>query len=82
MAVGRLVHALPDPVKRAIKETVLPQPLAEGEIVPEWHLQSWDGSWWRHNPKRWHVMVFYPGDDTPGCTTQLQDFQEIGRAHV
>ncbi len=75
MAVGRLLHALPDPVKRSIKDTVYPSLLAEGEVVPEWHLQSWDGSWWRHNPKRWHVMVFYPGDDTPGCTAQLQDFQ-------
>jgi peroxiredoxin Q/BCP len=76
MPVGRLLHSLPDPVKRSIKDTVYPKLLAEGEIAPEWHLQSFDGTWWRHNPKRWHVMVFYPGDDTPGCTAQLQDFQE------
>ncbi len=71
-----LVHKLPTPLKQSIKDMVYPNLLAEGETSPEWHLQSWDGSWWRHNPTRWHVMVFYPGDDTPGCTAQLQDFQE------
>ncbi|MCB9758290.1 MAG: redoxin domain-containing protein [Alphaproteobacteria bacterium] len=71
-----LARALPEPVKRAIKARVYPPLLAEGETVPEWHLQSWDGSWHRHNNRKWTVMVFYPGDDTPGCTRQLAELQE------
>ena len=69
-------NRLPTPMKQSIKSSVLPELLREGETIPEWHLQSWDGTWWRHHPKRWHVMVFYPGDDTPGCTAQLQDMQD------
>ena len=30
----------------------------------------------------WAVMVFYPGDHTPGCTAQLQDMQERYRAFL
>lgn len=68
--------ALPTPLKDAIKRKVYPQLLAEGELVPEWILQGHDDRWYRHNNRKWTVMVFYPGDDTPGCTAQLQDFQE------
>ena len=53
--------------------------------MPEWHLQSFDGKWYRHNKLSWAVMVFYPADDTPGCTRQLEElqahlpqFQELG----
>jgi peroxiredoxin Q/BCP len=70
-----LKNALPTPVKDAVKRKVYPKLLAEGETVPEWQLQAWDGTWYRHNNRKWTVMVFYPGDDTPGCTAQLQDLQ-------
>jgi len=74
--IQQLKGALPTPIKDALKRKIYPPLLAEGENVPEWHLQSWDDSWHRHNNRKWTVMVFYPGDDTPGCTAQLQDFQE------
>ena len=70
-----VLHRLPTPLKDAIKARVYPSPLEEGTIAPEWHLQSWDGSWHRHQPGRWSVLVFYPGDSTAGCTRQLQEFQ-------
>lgn len=71
-----LLDRIPRPVKEAVKDKIYPQLLAEGETVPEWHLQAADGAWHRHNNRRWTVMVFYPGDDTPGCTAQLQDLQD------
>ncbi len=67
---------LPTPVKQAIKERVYPDLLPEGEVAPEWHLQNWDGSWHRMRKDCWNVLVFYPADDTPGCTKQLQDFAD------
>jgi peroxiredoxin Q/BCP len=85
MAVGNLFKNLPNPLKNAIKERAYPPLLPEGEVVPEWHLQSFDGKWYRHNKLSWAVMVFYPADDTPGCTRQLEElqahlpqFQELG----
>lgn len=75
MSLGKLAGKLPAPIKSAVKEKLQPAMLPEGEIVPEWTLQSWDGEWYRHKNHKWTVMVFYPGDDTPGCTAQLQDFQ-------
>ena len=73
-SIGGLLRRLPEPVKRAIKAQVYPAMLAEGEVAPEWQLQSHDGSWHRLG-RRWSVLVFYPGDDTPGCTKQLQEMQ-------
>ncbi|HJN76720.1 MAG TPA: peroxiredoxin family protein [Myxococcota bacterium] len=75
--IRELRGALPTPVKEALKRRIYPPLLAEGETVPEWHLQSWDGSWHRHNNRKWTVMVFYPMDDTPGCTAQLRDYREL-----
>ena len=74
-SLGSLVHKLPEPAKQAIKERVYPNLLAEGETAPEWQLQNWDDKWYRMK-KGWSILVFYPGDDTPGCTAQLQSFQE------
>ena len=65
---------LPAPLRRSIQERAYPALLAEGETVPEWHLQSWDGSWHRQG-KQWTVMVFYPDDAGPVCRTQLATFQ-------
>ncbi len=75
MDLGGLVHKIPTPIKQQIKARVYPELLREGETVPEWILQAHDGSWYRHDNRRWTIMVFYPGDDTPGCTAQLKDFQ-------
>ncbi len=72
--LGKLASRLPAPVKQALKDALYPALLPEGETAPEWHLQSYDGSWHRQ-PTRWAILVFYPGDDTPGCTAQLQDFE-------
>lgn len=74
-SLGALASKLPTPVKQAIKDRVYPELLPEGETAPEWQLQGWDGEWHRLK-KEWSILVFYPGDDTPGCTKQLQDFQE------
>lgn len=72
--VHAVLHRIPDPIKEAIKDRAYPDLLAEGETAPEWHLQSYDGRWHRMR-NNWSLLVFYPGDDTPGCTAQLQDVQ-------
>jgi len=76
MSIGSLIRKLPSPVKDTLKDKLYPAMLREGETVPEWTLQSWDGQWYRHKNHKWTIMVFYPGDMTPGCTAQLQDFQK------
>ena len=73
--LGGIAAKLPTPVKQALKDRVYPNMLPEGETAPEWQLQSWDGEWHRMK-KEWSILVFYPGDDTPGCTKQLQEYQE------
>ncbi len=73
-ALHTLSARLPEPVKQALKDAIYPALLPEGESAPEWHLQSYDNSWHRQ-PNRWAILVFYPGDDTPGCTKQLADFE-------
>ena len=75
MDLGGLIHKIPTPLKQTLKNRLYPELLKEGETVPEWILQSWDGAWHRHDNRKWTVMVFYPGDDTPGCTAQLQDLK-------
>lgn len=73
-ALAALKDRLPAPVKQALKDALYPALLPEGETAPEWHLQSYDGSWHRQ-PNRWAILVFYPGDDTPGCTRQLAELE-------
>ena len=70
-----IIGRVPQPVRKALADQVFPQMIPEGETAPEWQLQSYDGSWHRLKAE-WSVMVFYPGDDTPGCTKQLEAFQE------
>ena len=63
---------LPTPLRRSIQERAYPALLAEGETAPEWHLQSWDGTWHRQG-KHWTVMVFYPDDaGAPGAVSRAQ----------
>lgn len=74
LSPGALAARIPTPLRQAIKDRLYPELLAEGETEPEWQLQNWDGAWHRSKDE-WAILVFYPGDDTPGCTHQLQDFQ-------
>lgn len=79
MAFRSALKKLARPLKDGVKDKLSPKLLQESEEAPEWQLQSWDDSWHRHRTGKknshWAVMVFYPADDTPGCTAQLQDFQ-------
>lgn len=77
-SIHSVLGRIPEPVKRGIADAVYPELLDEGATAPEWQLQGHDGEWYRFQRKRWTLMVFYPGDDTPGCTAQLEDVQ----AHV
>jgi peroxiredoxin Q/BCP len=76
MGLRDLMNKVPTPLKQAVKERVYPQLLPEGELAPEWHLQSYDDSWHRMRGTQWSILVFYPGDDTPGCTQQLTKLAE------
>jgi len=76
MPLKSLVRRLPSPVKNAVKQRLYPDLLAQGEVMPKWSLQSYDGHWKTAEKKRWSLLCFYPGDDTPGCTAQLQDLQD------
>ena len=75
MSLRDLVNRVPTPLKQAVKDKVYPEMLPEGDLAPEWHLQDQDDKWHRMKGNRWAVLVFYPSDDTPGCTLQLQEFQ-------
>ena len=75
MGFGRFLTRLPDPVKDAIKERVWPRALAEGEMVPEWHLQAHDRTWHRQGP-HWSILHFLPScPDDPRIGTALDDLQ-------
>lgn len=76
-SIHSLIRRIPSPIKDAVKKAVYPELLEVGTTAPEWHLQNWDGSWHRMRQDQWVVMVFYPGDDTPGCTTQLCDLRDV-----
>jgi len=51
--------------------------LGAGSEAPEFDLRAHDGADVQSETlkgKHHYVLVFYPGDDTPGCTLQLQAF--------
>jgi peroxiredoxin Q/BCP len=75
MNLRDLINKVPIPLKQAVKDAVYPDMIPEGELAPEWHLQDQHGKWHRMKGDGWALLVFYPGDDTPGCTLQLQEFQ-------
>lgn len=80
MPVGRMLRNLPEPVKEAIKARVWPRPLAEGEAVPEWHLQAQDRTWHRQGA-HWSVMHFLPScQDDPRIGTALEDLEQHRQA--
>lgn len=57
--------------------------LGKGTTAPEFRLRDQNGSWvtladvLTQGPA---VLVFYPGDNTPGCTIQLNQFREEASA--
>lgn len=69
-------HRAPPPVRQAIKARLYPPTLREGETAPELHLLGHDGKY-HVLDEDWSLLIFYPGDDTPGCTRQLAEMQEI-----
>jgi peroxiredoxin len=70
-----LLNHVPTPLKQSIKAKVYPNMILEGNEAPEWTLQDHEDKWQRMRSKQWTVLIFYPKDDTPGCTDQLQQFQ-------
>ena len=52
--------------------------LEEGKRAPAFTLESDDGSKvaLKDYKGRWLVVYFYPRDNTPGCTTEAQDFNK------
>lgn len=63
--------------------------LAVGQLAPEFTLPDHEGnvvSLASFRGKQPVLLVFYPGDETPGCTTQLcairDDWGEFERYHV
>ena len=54
--------------------------LGAGSEAPEFDLQGHDGARVRSadlKDEAHYVLIFYPGDDTPGCTDQLASFDEL-----
>jgi len=71
--LGLAIKAGPD--DKADKKTILevgqPAPTFE---APDEQGKTWQSS--RHVGKKIIVVYFYPGDFTPGCTTQAQKFRD------
>ncbi len=77
MGPRAVLSSLPEPVKRALKEALLPKPLPEGEAVPEWHLQAHDRGWHRQGVF-WSVMQFMPAcTEDPRVEKQLLDLERF-----
>ena len=53
--------------------------VTKGSTVPAFAGLTTDGSQVTEKTYsgRWLVLYFYPRDDTPGCTTEAQDFQRL-----
>ena len=76
MDLRAAISKLPESIKRPIKDAVLPRPIPEGEVVPEWHLQAHDRSWHRQGVY-WSVMQFLPAcTEDPRNDAQLLELQQ------
>ena len=53
--------------------------LKVGKKAPQFKLQDQYGTWhtWRGAAGEWHIIYFYPKDDTPGCTKEACTIAEI-----
>jgi len=70
------------PVPRTAKTEVetLPEGMpAVGSAAPDFTLQDQDGTSFQLSAQRGRsvVIYFYPRDNTPGCTTEAQQFSEL-----
>ena len=54
-------------------------PPALGAAAPDFKLQDQTGKWHQLKDYRgkWVVLYFYPKDNTPGCTTEGQNFRDL-----
>ena len=60
-----------------------PALLGAGSEAPSFNLADHKGDRVRSDDLKGeshYILVFYPGDDTPGCTMQLQSFTELADA--
>ena len=75
MDLRSVLNRIPSPVKQAVKDVLYPELLEVGSPAPRWSLRAHDGTSHTLPDTGWSILVFYPADDTPGCTMQLADFQ-------
>lgn len=80
MDLRSVLNRVPGPVKRAVKNALYPDLLEVGSAAPNWTLRAHDGTEHTLPEHGWAVLVFYPADDTPGCTMQLAEFQRNAEA--
>ncbi len=71
-----ILNRIPSPLKEAVKAVLYPTLPAVGEPAPQWNLTDQNGKAHTLPDSSWTVLVFYPSDDTPGCTMQLAEFQQ------
>ncbi len=69
-----VLNRVPSPLKAAVKVQLYPSLLPVGAQGPSWTSNGHDGELYRAGGVA-QVLAFYPSDDTPGCTAQLQDLQ-------
>jgi len=77
--IHKLAHRIPHPIRQSLKRRLQPQILLEGNPAPAWELVGHDGKTYQHD-KGWMLVVFYPADNTPGCTQQLTDLESHRQA--
>lgn len=66
-----------DAAKTALRPATL---LGAGSVAPEFDLEAQDHSRVRSADllgEKHYVLIFYPGDETPGCTLQLKQFSDL-----
>lgn len=63
-------------LRNRLKKQLYPTILHEGEVAPDWSLTGHDGEHYASMPA-WTVLIFYPRDDTPTCTSQLLAFNNL-----
>lgn len=74
MPLRALLNRVPSPAIDAIKGQLHPPLLPVGALGPTWSARDHEGQPHARGDG-WQALIFYPGDDTPGCTAQLQDIQ-------
>jgi peroxiredoxin Q/BCP len=62
--------------RNRLRRELYPEILHEGEVAPDWSLPGHDGQQYASD-NSWTLLVFYPRDDTPTCTSQLRSFNDL-----